>query len=150
MLSKAPSLLEQLEQHLNVDCDNLDPAFIQTLPIRPHDQTSNQRIVHEAFVAPENKEIMEKTVKDMKGSSWDDIYVVCVSRSGVLVQIAPRKLHISLTLVLQLARIAATVAPHISGKVLSQTSPSHAYDKDYIVMDARRRYNAYIAAGIPK
>jgi transaldolase len=80
MLSKAPSLLEQLEQHLNVDCDNLDPAFIQTLPIRPHDQTSNQRIVHEAFVAPENKDIMEKTVKEMKGSSWDDIYVVCVSR----------------------------------------------------------------------
>jgi hypothetical protein len=65
MLSKAPSLLEQLEQHLNVDCDNLDPAFIQTLPIRPHDQTSNQRIVHEAFVAPENKEFMEKTVKEI-------------------------------------------------------------------------------------
>ncbi|KAH8896622.1 putative transaldolase [Thozetella sp. PMI_491] len=119
------TLLEQLEEHINVDCDNLDPVFIKSLPIKCHDQTSNQRIVHDAIVAPENAHILEATVKDFKGQPWDDIYVNT------------------------LARIAATVAPVISGTLLSQTSPSRAYDKEYILFDARRRHKAYMAAGIP-
>lgn len=54
-----------------------------------------------------------------------------------------------LTAVFKLSRIAATVAPIISGVMLSQTSAAHAYDKDYILRDARRRHKAYMAAGIP-
>ena len=73
------SLLEQLEEHVNVDCDSLDPIFIKTLPIKCHDQTSNQRIVHEAIVAPENAHILEAVVKELKGQPWDEVYVGAVS-----------------------------------------------------------------------
>lgn len=38
----------------------------------------------------------------------------------------------------------------ISGRVLSQTSPSHAYDVDYILKDARMRVKAYNDEGISK
>lgn len=72
------SLLEQLEEHINVDCDSLDPVFIKSLPIKCHDQTSNQRIVHDAIVAPENLHIVESAVKELKGRSWDEVYVTSV------------------------------------------------------------------------
>jgi transaldolase len=75
------TLLEQLEEHMNVDCDTLDPIFINSLPIKCHDQTSNQRIVHEAIVAPENARLVEDTVKELKGQPWDEVYVTCVSHS---------------------------------------------------------------------
>ncbi|CAK7236014.1 hypothetical protein SCUCBS95973_009462 [Sporothrix curviconia] len=73
------TLLEVLEDHIN------------SLPIRCHDQTSNQRIVHEAIADPVNATIVEKTVGELKGQPWDEVYV------------------------LALARIAATVLPVISG-----------------------------------
>lgn len=119
------TLLEVLEDHINVDADSLDPAFIKSLPVRCHDQTSNQRIVHEAIVDPVNAAIVEKTVRELKGQPWDEVYV------------------------LALARIAANVLPVISGTVLSQTSPTRANDKDYVLFDARRRHKAYLSAGIP-
>ena len=77
------TLLEVLEEHINVDCDSLDPAFIKTLPIKCHDQTSNQRIVHEAIVAPENAHILESTVRDLKGEPCDEVYVTAVSRCSL-------------------------------------------------------------------
>lgn len=158
------SLLEQLEEHINVDCDSLDPAFIKTLPIKCHDQTSNQRIVHEAIVAPENAHIVEAVVKEFKGQAWEEIYVNSVSVAqgdfggGQTSPAVPSDHHLrswwgvitnNPTDFFQLARIAATVIPVISGTVLSQTSPCRAHDKDYVLLDARRRHKAYLAAGIP-
>ncbi|CAK7202228.1 hypothetical protein SEUCBS139899_004950 [Sporothrix eucalyptigena] len=124
-LPTSKTLLEVLEDHINVDADSLDPAFIKSLPIRCHDQTSNQRIVHEAIVDPVNAAIVEQTVRELKGQPWDEVYV------------------------LALARIAATVLPVISGTVLSQTSPTRANDKEFVLFDARRRHKAYLSAGIP-
>lgn len=72
------SLLEQLEDHINVDCDSLDPSFIKSLPIRCHDQTSNQRIVHEAITDPTNAYITKAVVEELKGQPWDDVYVTAV------------------------------------------------------------------------
>lgn len=119
------TLLEVLEDHINVDADSLDPTFIKSLPIRCHDQTSNQRIVHDALIDPVNAAIVEQTVRELKGQTWDEVYVLAV------------------------ARIAATVLPVISGTVLSQTSPTRANDKDFVLLDARRRHKAYLSAGIP-
>lgn len=73
------TLLEQLEEHLNVDCDTMNADFIKSLPITCHDMTSNQRFVHEALTAEHNKQLVENTVKEMKGKSWEEVYAVCVS-----------------------------------------------------------------------
>ena len=40
--------------------------------------------------------------------------------------------------------------PLISGRVLAQTSPSHAYDEEYVVANARRYAKAFNAEGITK
>ncbi|ORY25073.1 putative transaldolase [Naematelia encephala] len=125
MISKSePSLLEQLENSIAVDADTMDPAFIASLPIQCHDMTSNQRFVHEAITAPHNRDIVHKTIKEMKGSPWEEIYTVLY------------------------ARIAKKVFPLLSGRVLAQTSPSHAYDVDYIVNHARSYVKALNAEGI--
>lgn len=68
-----------METALNVDADALDAKFIWGLPIKVHDVTSNQRFVHEALVADVNKEIVGRTVREMKGKSWKEVYAVCVS-----------------------------------------------------------------------
>lgn len=47
-----------------------------------------------------------------------------------------------------MARIATKVVPLISGRVLAQTSCTHAYDVDKIVAHARRYAAAYNAEGI--
>lgn len=78
------TLLEQLEEHINVDCDTLDSGFIKTLPIRCHDQTSNQRIVYDAIVAPENQSIVEGAVRELKGQPWDEVYVLAVRATSTI------------------------------------------------------------------
>lgn len=79
MISKpTPSLIEQLEEHMNVDVDSLDPIFVQSLPIQPHDQTSNQRIVHEAIVNPAHQTDVEQIIRSAPGASWEEVYARCV------------------------------------------------------------------------
>lgn len=119
------TLLEQLEGHVNVDCDTMNADFIKSLPITCHDMTSNQRFVHEALTAEHNKELFESTVRELKGKSWEDVYATCI------------------------ARFAKRVLPLISGRVLAQTSPSHAFDEEYVVENARRQAKAFNAEGIP-
>ena len=79
MISKdQPSLLEQLSETVNIDADTLNVEFIAGLPIRCHDVTSNQGFVHEALTAPVNKELVERTVREMKDAPWEEVYAVCV------------------------------------------------------------------------
>ena len=79
MSSKSETtLLEQLEGSISVDADTMNADFIKSLPIKCHDMTSNQRFVHEALTAEHNKEIVETTVREMKGKSWEEVYAVCV------------------------------------------------------------------------
>ncbi|GFZ45842.1 hypothetical protein JCM24511_03574 [Saitozyma sp. JCM 24511] len=126
MISKSsPSLLEQLEAAgVKVDVDSMDPKIAAGLPFTPHDMTSNQLLVNEQLQNPENKELVEKTIREMKGASWEDIHTVLT------------------------ARFAKRVFPHIQGRVLAQTSPRNAYDKDKIVAHARAYAKAYNAEGI--
>lgn len=48
----------------------------------------------------------------------------------------------------KVARIAAKVTPLISGRVLAQTSPSNAYDEEYVYNHAKLYASAFNAAGI--
>lgn len=73
------TLLERLEEHVNVDCDTLDTAYIQRMPIVFHDQTSNPKVVHTAITAMENRDILEAAVKELQGQPWDVVYITCVS-----------------------------------------------------------------------
>jgi hypothetical protein len=77
-MTNRPSLLEQLSQTVNIDADTLNEQFIASLPIRCHDVTSNQGFVHEALTADVNKELVERTVREMKGAPWEEVYAVCV------------------------------------------------------------------------
>jgi transaldolase len=154
MISKSsPSLLEQLEAAgVKVDVDSMDPKIAAGLPFTPHDMTSNQLLVNEQLQNPENKELVEKTIREMKGASWEDIHTVLVSQSGLP---DPESFwgtlgaRMSLTSS-QTARFAKRVFPHIQGRVLAQTSPRNAYDKDKIVAHAHAYAKAYNAEGISK
>lgn len=79
MITKVKSLLEQLEEHVNVDADTYDSDFIRTMPFTPHDATSNQGFIHAAIIDPRNREIVEGVIKDLDGESWEAVYAVCVS-----------------------------------------------------------------------
>lgn len=52
----------------------MDPAEARRfLPFKPHDQTSNQRLVYEQMISPENQELFLKTVKEGKEEGWEVI-----------------------------------------------------------------------------
>ena len=73
------SLLEQLAEHINIDVDSFDLGFIRSMPIKFHDQTSNQQLAHEALTSPENTSIVTSTTQELIGKPWDEIYVNAVS-----------------------------------------------------------------------
>lgn len=64
----------------------MDPAEARRfLPFKPHDQTSNQRLVYEQMISPENQELFLKTVKEGKEEGWEvilDRMVCCDVQHG--------------------------------------------------------------------
>lgn len=59
---------------VKIDIDCVDPAESKRfLPFKPHDQTSNQRLIYEQMVSPENREMFLKTVKEGKDEGWEVI-----------------------------------------------------------------------------
>lgn len=59
---------------MSIDIDCMDPAEAQKLlPFKPYDQTSNQRIVYEQMIAPENRELFHQTVREGKDEGWQAI-----------------------------------------------------------------------------
>ena len=74
------SLLEQLENSgVKVDVDSYHLSWIKAVPFTPHDVTSNQIVIQQQMLLPENKEIIERTVREMKDKDWLDIHTVLVS-----------------------------------------------------------------------
>lgn len=52
----------------------MDPAEAKRfLPFKPYDQTSNQHLVYEQMISPENHELFLKTVKEGKHEGWEVI-----------------------------------------------------------------------------
>ena len=52
----------------------MDPAEAKRLlPFKPWDQTSNQRLVYEQMVSPENRDMFLKTAKELKEQGWEAI-----------------------------------------------------------------------------
>lgn len=65
---------------VQIDIDCMDPnEATRWHPFRPHDQTSNQRLVHEQMVNPNNRELLYKTIQECKGHRWEYVLTRMVS-----------------------------------------------------------------------
>ncbi|UKZ52974.1 hypothetical protein TrVGV298_006760 [Trichoderma virens] len=117
---EAQTWLEKLEEQLNVDVDWMDPEYIKAMPIKPHDQTSNQLWVDIQLGHPSNAELLVQTANELKDKGWLAIY----TRMAVLMC----KKNIDL----------------IQGRVLLQTLPSKAYDTQ-ATLDHARLYDQEFA-----
>ena len=59
---------------VKIDIDCMDPAEAKKLlPFKPHDQTSNQRLVYEQMISPENREVFLATAKELKDQGYEAI-----------------------------------------------------------------------------
>lgn len=49
----------------------MDPVEARRwLPFKPHDQTSNQRLVYKQLICPENRDILLEAAKKYKEQGW--------------------------------------------------------------------------------
>ncbi|KAF9872385.1 hypothetical protein CkaCkLH20_10212 [Colletotrichum karsti] len=119
--------LDKLSEQLKVDIDCMDPAEARRfLPFKPYDQTSNQRLVYEQMISPENHDLFLKTVAEGKDEGWE----VILDRMSAL--------------------LCAKNIDNIQGRVLLQSSAFHAYDTDKVVSHARSYAREFEKLGIPK
>ena len=128
-LPKLAPAIVHLSKLLNVDVDSMDPKVAKNLialGVQPVDQTSNQILVGDGILDPDNAEMLKKTIAEVCDKGWEAVY----DRMSVL--------------------LCLKNLPNISGRVLLQTSPSQAYDTDKIVDHARRYAAEFERAGISK
>ncbi|CAG9983720.1 unnamed protein product [Clonostachys byssicola] len=119
--------LMKLQEQLNVDIDCMDPAEAKKLlPFKPCDQTSNQRLVYEQMISPENRDLFLQTAKEAKDEGWE----VILNRMS--------------------ARLCAKNIENIEGRVLLQSSARFAYDTDKVIEHARAYAHEFEKAGISK
>jgi transaldolase len=59
---------------VNIDVDWMDPAFTKSLPIVPHDMTSNQLWVDIQMDHPDNTELVRTAVREYKDEGWLAVY----------------------------------------------------------------------------
>ncbi|KAF5545410.1 transaldolase B [Fusarium phyllophilum] len=125
-MSKA-TWLDKLQEQVKIDIDCMDPEEAKRfLPFKPHDQTSNQRLVYEQMISPENRELFLKTVQEGKDEGWE----VILDRISAL--------------------LCAKNIENIQGCVLLQTSAFHAYDTRKVVAHARSYACEFEKLGISK
>lgn len=58
----------------------MDPEYVKSMPIKPHDQTSNPVFVDLALGSESNAGLLEKTAQDLREKGWLAIYTRMVSR----------------------------------------------------------------------
>ncbi|PNP81076.1 hypothetical protein FNYG_05543 [Fusarium nygamai] len=119
--------LDKLQEQVKIDIDCMDPAEAKRfLSFKPHDQTSNQRLVYEQMISPENRELFLKTVEEGKDEGWE----IILDRMSAL--------------------LCAKNIENIQGRVLLQTSAFHAYDTRKVVAQARSYASEFEKLGISK
>ncbi|KAL3480977.1 hypothetical protein BJX99DRAFT_272187 [Aspergillus californicus] len=120
------SLLDRLQTLSNVDVDDIDNAFIRSLPFKPHNQTSNQQIVCNAMLADTNRQLFTDTVEKYGHQGWEAVF------DRVAVQLVKQNLD------------------HITGRVLLQASPRHIHNKDAIIDHCHRYATYFQEAGVSR
>ncbi|GAW13049.1 hypothetical protein ANO14919_024270 [Xylariales sp. No.14919] len=121
---EGPTWLEKLEEQLDVDVDWMDPEYIKNMPIKPHDQTSNQLLVNIELYRASNADLLQQVAKELKDEGWLAVY----TRTAVL--------------------LCKKNIDDISGRVLLQTLPSKAYDTQATVDHARLYDKEFARVGI--
>lgn len=59
---------------MKIDIDCMDPAETRkVLPFKPYDQTSNQRLVYEQMISPENRALFLQVAREYKDKGWEAI-----------------------------------------------------------------------------
>lgn len=111
---------------LDVDVDDMDADFIRSMPMKPHDQTSNQAFVDAELAKEANRDLIVEVASKMKGADWLAIY------TRVAVTLCSRTLGL------------------ITGRVLLQTSPASAYDTSATLAHAHLYAAEFARAGIPR
>jgi transaldolase len=123
---------------VKIDIDCMDPAEARRLlPFRPHDQTSNQRLVYEQMVAPDNRDAFLATVKEYKDQGWEAILTRMVRRLHGPLPRARERIEYWPATKSQSALLCAKNIHNIQGRVLLQSSAFGAYDTDKVVAHAR-------------
>lgn len=59
---------------VNIDVDWMDPVYIQSMSIRPHDQTSNPSWLSIQLQDSSNEVLLANTAKELLGEEWVTIY----------------------------------------------------------------------------
>ncbi|CAO2648165.1 Nn.00g090870.m01.CDS01 [Neocucurbitaria sp. VM-36] len=124
------SWLQKLEEQLNVDVDWMDPAFSKRMAsefgVVPNDMTSNQLWVNIQMSHPDNKDLFDNSVKELKSEGWLAIY------TRIAVGLCKRNID------------------NIKGRVALQVNPHKAYDTQAVLDHARAYAREFERAGIPK
>ena len=107
---------------VNVDVDWMDPEYSKSLPIVPHDMTSNQLWVHEQMCHLDNERLFLDVVKECKDQGWLAIYtrMVSVLTYNSMSTFTDGKSS------LQAVLMCKANINNIQGRVLLQTLPSCA------------------------
>ncbi|KAL2810621.1 hypothetical protein BJX63DRAFT_434138 [Aspergillus granulosus] len=126
-IDHSPTWLDLLQTQVKIDIDCMDPAEARKLlPFKPHDQTSNQRLVYEQMLSPENYDLLRQVSREYKDKGWEAI----LDRMSAL--LCAKNIH------------------NIQGRVLLQTSAYHAYDTQKVVDHARSYARELEKAGVPR
>ncbi|KAI0873756.1 hypothetical protein GGS24DRAFT_490483 [Hypoxylon argillaceum] len=59
---------------VDVDVDWMDPEYVKNMPIKPHDQTSNQLWVNIELHRASNAQLLHQTARDLKDKGWLAVY----------------------------------------------------------------------------
>lgn len=102
----------------------MDPEYIKNIPIRPHDQTSNQLWIDIQLGHESNADLVLDAARELKNQGWLAIY----TRAAVL--------------------MCKKNIPNIRGRVLLQTLPSKAYDTEATLAHARLYDREFARAGV--
>ncbi|KIW63882.1 hypothetical protein PV04_08852 [Phialophora macrospora] len=120
------SLLDRLEQLCNVDVDDVDTEIIRSLPFTPHNQTSNQAIITQTLLKPENKALLEGHVDKYGKEGWEHVYNMAA------------------------VTLCARNVPYLSGRVLVQTSLRYVHDRDAIIRHCLAYAAGFEQAGVSR
>lgn len=77
-----PTLLEQLDSAgVGIDVDDCDPELVKAVGelVTVQDVTSNQFIIHAQLMSPANKDVVEETIREMKGQGYLAVHTTLVS-----------------------------------------------------------------------
>ncbi|EHY52577.1 hypothetical protein ABEF92_005178 [Exophiala dermatitidis] len=128
------SLLERLEELINVDVDDVNTEVIKLVPFTPHNRASNCALSADIkpshrdarVLSPENQPLLEELVNKYGKEGWERVYDMAA------------------------VALCARNVPYLSGRVLLQVSLRHLNDREAIIKQCRSFAEGFKGAGVPR